>query len=304
LLWASSGGATGLAASGADVPLWSAIATALVWLVFGIWYLRARSIRPLDMNAFSLGATVGSAPQGLRGSSPASLRTDFTPAEALSIWFLGGPQKPLLRQVPGVLIFVAILLLIVFYVLAPLINQTPMRLFGAVIVAVISPTSFLLVNRLVRQSRYLWLRIPGPRSTVFHVTERLAARQCVLPALSVLSLAAGVPFVVPNMSFAQSFSIFGIAISGGTYAFYTGLAAVRGSHMTWSTAMIVLLASQGVAIWAILTEPFRAGWFAGVIAFHLLAAVLLRLLAARNWRNIDWLRIKPVRIASQSLRSP
>lgn len=301
--WAAGGGTARLEARGIDLTPWFAIASGLAWLVFSVWYLRARRIRTINMDSFSIDRMFDSPAESAALRAPVRLRTDITRDDAARIWTEGTPQKPIARQVSGVLLAAIVVLLIVRYISAGARQPHELPLFGAVAGAMFSPLLFLIVNRLARRSRYLWLRVPASRVELLRVVERIAAKQCVLLGLLVVSVAVGAPFVIPDMSFAQGLAVLVITLSGGAYAFCAGLALVTEKQLPGIAALLVLIGSQCIAGAVILIEPFGAGWFVGVIAFHVLAALLLRMLAIRNWRRIDWLKFKPIRIASQASRS-
>jgi hypothetical protein len=143
---------------------------------------------------------------------------------------------------------------------------------------------------LVRQSRFLWLRVPGARAEVLKLVERMVAR---LYARVAVAIVAFVLFALWVLGTPLGEAAWGVALMG-TAALYSaclGLAAVRN---VWLMVVgVSLMFIVQVTVLAALAEPPSAP--------QLAATVFFRALAARRWRDIDWLKFKPARFGRSEL---
>ncbi|HSC14027.1 MAG TPA: hypothetical protein VLI71_02875, partial [Gammaproteobacteria bacterium] len=91
---------------------------------------------------------------------------------------------------------------------------------------------------------------------------------------------------------------FALAAGASIYAAYVALAAVRGiSTYLWGFGSMALLLIGLLVLSALFPDVFSAHSLtapAVVAAVELAGAALLRALAVRRWRTVDWLRFKPL----------
>jgi hypothetical protein len=272
---------------------WRAAGIAALWLAFGVWYLRASRIAALGLGTLPFDQIAARPP--VRGI--VSKQTDFSLCVAPRIWFTASPPRALWLELPGQLLIAAALLALLRYLPGQAAGRVPPVLAAAFLV--FPPMVFFVANAMARRARHLWLKVAWSRQGLFRAVERISIRQAVPMLVLMLFLAVGFPLVDAGMSYARASGLFAVAVTGSVLAFYAGFAAVRGALAAWAVAVIVvLLASQCIAAWAVLIEPFRSEVYAGVLLFHVAVAALLRGRAAESWRRIDWLAFKPVRTAA------
>ena len=143
---------------------------------------------------------------------------------------------------------------------------------------------------IVRQSRLLWLNIPGARDAVRTEVEKVLWRHLSFGAafLVVVAAIAASPFVGAGASRA----LLGLAMTAGAaiYGTYVAMAAVPNpaTHL-WGFGSIALLQLMLL----VRPQPSLAA-MAVVAAVELSGAALLRALAVRRWRTVDWLRLRPL----------
>jgi hypothetical protein len=64
----------------------------------------------------------------------------------------------------------------------------------------------------------------------------------------------------------------------------------------------LVFASAGVGLWAVFSSPARDDVWVATTLSQVAVALAFRAVAILQWRKIDWLVFKPVRVSSQSLR--
>jgi hypothetical protein len=166
---------------------------------------------------------------------------------------------------------------------------------------------------IVGQSRRAWLRVPGARVRVFRVVERHMARLYlrVVTCVTALVLASLWVFDTPPAEAA-----WGIALmaSAALYSVCLALASVR---TVWPIAigLLVMFVAQVVVLGvereqaatshvaALLGLESLVAQQPGVLlAIQLAAAGACRAAAELRWRNIDWLRLRPMRLGRSAFR--
>lgn len=258
-------------------PAWLWFATALgAWVIFAAWYLRVRQVRGI--------APMPDSRSGVDATRPV-LRT-------VAIRVLLAPHTPRaadqigLRNAPWLLATLVIMFLIAFSLtsfVAPLMSM------------VLSTQPSVTI---VRQSRLLWLRIPGARDAVRGQVERALWRS-LATVCGWLVVAAAIA-ASPLMGHGAAEIALGFALAAGAsiYAAYVALAAVRGiSTYLWGFGSMALLLIGLLVLSALFPDVFSAHSLtapAVVAAVELAGAALLRALAVRRWRTVDWLRFKPL----------
>ncbi len=280
-LWLRLEGPLRLRDAGVSFAALIGAAGAGAWPIFAVWYLRVRHIRPPML-----------APRAGRFSrqlGPTEVPSHATAVRTLMNGAIGrSPTQVLLRVVgAGIAIGAAIGL---FTYLARSSNPPPplTAFFWPFVMMIAMAES---VYRLGRQSRLLWLHLPGSRADVLRVVEAAFARRYLWMTAFNLSLIA-VVIGIQGSPLRELGWALGLALSAALYGSYVGLTAVRGLGVLilgCAPMAIVQLAVLGIS-----GAPSELE-LAALVAAQLLGAGALRLLAARRWRGIDWLRFRPLR---------
>jgi len=253
----------------AALPAWLWSVTALgAWAVFAAWYLRVRQVRGVILT-----------PQGR-----SAVDTTRPVLQTFAIRVLLAPNTPRAADHFG-------------------LSSAPLLLLGVVVIA-FTLTSFvgplMLMGvfaqqsvAIVRQSRLLWLQVPGARDAVRGHIERALWRNLAV-GCGILLVAAAIA-ASPLVGHGPVEIALGLALSAGAavYACYVALAAVRGmATYVWGLVSMALLQ---IALVLSLVFPAHALIAAAVVtAVELAGAALLRALAVRRWRTVDWLRFRPL----------
>jgi hypothetical protein len=151
---------------------------------------------------------------------------------------------------------------------------------------------------IVPQSRLLWLRIPGARDAVLRQIEQALWRHLAMGG-GYLVVAAAIA-ASPLVGHGAAEIALGVALSAGAmiYAAYVALAAVRGmATYIWGFGSLALVHIGLLVFSAVFSEAFWAlspKTVAVISAVELAGAALLRALAVRRWRTVDWLRFRPL----------
>jgi hypothetical protein len=170
---------------------------------------------------------------------------------------------------------------------------TGLRFFS--LTTVFWPLAFMLFFgersvAIVRQSRLLWLNVPGSRDSVRSEVEKVLWRNLSFGA-AFLIVAAAVA-ASPLVGAGTARALLGLAVTAGAaiYGSYVAMAAVPSvATYFWGfgpmvVLQLVLLARQEPSLTAVTV-------LAGV---ELAGAALLRALMIRRWRTVDWLRLRPL----------
>jgi hypothetical protein len=306
--WMEVGGPSRLAAAGFSLPWIVGAASAGAWLVFAIWYLRVQRIRPVLLIAPERGWSEMYWRQAVRPAKhwPAEL----TRERAIGT-LLGGrlqrtfPQQLLVAAGVGVLLCLVAPLLIRYLPGSQQSMTAPFTSFLGPFYA----TLFMAfgASLIVRQSRHVWLRVPGSRIQVFRLIERAMARLYarVVTCITALLLASLWVFDTPLSEAAWGFVLMS---SAALYSACVGLAAVR---TVWLVAggMLAAFAVQLVGLMVVGQEPGppvdppSVTQLVAVVGIQLAGAGLFRALAELRWRSIDWLKFRPLRIGRNAIHS-
>lgn len=277
----------------AAVPAWALPAAALgAWAIFAAWYLRVRQVRPIMLmpqpGAVAVDATRpvprAVAIRTLLASNP--LRTAAQTAgfriTGFRLGALGPPLNLLVGAIGVAMLFPQLYSFIVFW-----------------------PLVFMLFlgersGAIVRQSRLLWLQIPGSRDAVRNEIEKALWRNLGLGATFLVVLAAISASPLVGTSPARALLVLAMTASAAIYATYVAMAAVP-SAATYLWGFVPMALLQVVLLAR--PEPSLAA-IAVVTAAELAGAAFLRPLAIRRWRTIDWLRLRPLTTLVGVPRSP
>ena len=279
-LWLRLEGPLRLRDAGVSFAALIGAASAGAWLIFVVWYLRVRRIRPPML-----------APSG-------RLSRELGPTEVLSRAAAGralmngvieeSPRRVWLRVIgAGVVVGGGIGLFT--YLSKSSSRPPPLTAFFWPFVMMILMAE--LAYRLARQSRLLWLHLPGPRAEVLRAVEAATARRYLWMTAFNLSLFAMV-LALQGPALRDTGWALALALSAALYGSYVGLAAVGGfGRLIFGCAPMAIIQLSVLGI----SGAASALGLAATVAVQLLGAGALRLLAARRWRGIDWLRFRPLR---------
>jgi hypothetical protein len=272
-------GAVVLARTGQGAPatgsLVLTIVASLAWVAFAVWYLRVRRVRPLMRMPAARKVDTWTGQLTRDAAMRATIAWDGQPSFVRTLLKAVGRGAG-----TGIVLLIAVLLL-------PKVDRLPL------LTSFIWPfVSMSLVGGhvgfVVRQSRLLWLRVGGSREEVWRNIERASWRTGLVAFAVAMSTMLIV--TVPLGTSAREL-ILGVAlcISAAMYAGYVTLATVPGVRIQvvgyglMTIVQLALLARADPAVTSI----------AIVLAAQLLGAVLLRALAVKRWRRIDWRLVQP-----------
>lgn len=261
----------------AVLPASAWLAAALgAWVIFAAWYLRVRRVRGV--------LPMPESRSGVDATRPVS--------RTVAIRALLAPKMPRaadqisLGNAPFLLLTLVMTFLLAFS-LTSFVAPLMLMVLSA------QPSAII-----VRQSRLLWLRIPGARDAVRGQVERTLWRNLTI-GCGWLVVAAAIA-ASPLMGYGAAEVALGSALAAGAaiYATYVALAAVPGiSTYLWGFGSMALLQIGLLVFSGVFSDVFSAHALtaaAVVVAVELAAAALLRALAVRRWRTVDWLRFKPL----------
>jgi hypothetical protein len=252
----------------AALPTWSWSALALgAWAVFAAWYLRVRQVRGIVLTQ--------------EGGSQVDATRPVPRTVALRVLLLA-PSAP--HKEP-LLVLILLVVVLMAHALPTFVAPLMMTMFAHAYVAS------------VRQSRLLWLRIPGARDAVRRAIEQALWRHLAMGGVF-LVVAAAIA-ASPLVGHGAAEIALGVASSAGAaiYAAYVALASVRGlATYFWGFGSMALLQIGLMVFSGVFREvfsPHALTAFMVLTAVELAGAALLRALAVRRWRTVDWLRFKP-----------
>ena len=264
---------------------------AAIWVAFSVWYLRVRRIEPMQPLAMIL--------DKLRFRPPARVLVfDRRSAVAAS---LAAAYPSAARQT---LVGLAVLLVGTNIAIAVaraslLVLTTPILVPALVIPGVLLAA---IATTVARRARSLWLKSGLSRRDLLAVTEKQVWRTAALRSIAVsvvLATGFGLAYDVPTPMLGRALVS---AVATAALALYLGLAYVRDSRLMETCTAALVIGSAGVALFAAFSTPPRdVLWLATIIAQGV-AALACRAVAISQWRRIDWLVFKPIRMLSQSLR--
>ena len=262
-----------------------------IWAAFSVWYLRVRRIEPFQPVAMILGR-IGISP------SPGSVVFDRGRAMAATL-AAAYPQGAKHTSV-----WIA-LLVIGTKLAAGLARGAHVPYTTVIFVPVLIIPGVLLVaiaSTLARRTKSLWLKSGLSRRDLLAATEKQIWRTVGFRSLALsVVLSTGIAFTydvpVPVLERALA-----TAAATATLAVYLGVALVRDSRLIEASVAALVFASAGVGLWAVFSSPARDDVWVATTLSQVAVALAFRAVAILQWRKIDWLVFKPVRVSSQSLR--
>ena len=259
-------------------PGWTALAA--IWLVFSVWYLRARRIaspgwlKPGGHLLFVPEAVA--VPRGLsRGRGVDGLLLGGATVPRLALQWLGVVFLLLLVQA-----------LIAHYADSEPLNVVAMMFWTLSLGAIVSGALGLAI---AQRSRALWLLAGLDRPALYRRCEGLLLRACVG-----LGLAFGLLFALlwstlaPHPPWRWQYLLASLLVPGLATA-WLGLTQVK--RIVWCDAPAAVV--LGAAWYVGTTQPLfgvsgREPW--GLIVAEALGALVLREVARRRWATVDWPR--------------
>lgn len=262
---------------------WILPAGVLLWLAFAVWLMRTPQVaRPAIMPS---GATSDTHPFAwLMDVLPASPRNSAS--HATSLHLLGGGNAMFI--VNG--LWIALLFLVAQFGMS---NTGRPRNNGIGLVLMLPFLAFMFATvgfMIVRRARLLWLRMGADRHALFRTAETRGLT------------AMGISWIIPAAAIVVSVAARGDYAATGLLLFYVlpalGLATAffyGGMAMSHGLSVRDLLLGTGLAglfvIYLFLLEPGHladAQRALVTLGVTLAAALLLRALALRAWRRVDW----------------
>jgi hypothetical protein len=260
------------------IPPWAWPAAAVaIWLVFAVWYVRAGRIRPIML-----------VPQAhARAWARAELDEAVTRDVALRMLVTARPP----RRKTGALAL-AIAIVVGTAIVVP--SLTPAARFFS-FTSFVWPFSTMMMlwgnaTAIVHRSRLLWLRMPGSRDVVRREIERALLRN--FRAAVLLLLAAAAVYASPLVAAPprEVLAGFALAACAGLFITYVAFAAVPGGKLQLVSCGLMI----GIQM-ALLARPSPSLTSVAIVAgAELVAAIMFRAVAIRNWRHVDWSRLRPL----------
>jgi hypothetical protein len=292
LVWTSQGAPTPWTNVGVNLSFAAATLCAIAWTVFGAWYLRVRQIAPIGwLRPLSGPDMLYSDPNG-----------EVPRLSAVSIYLAGRKAwRPSYRliTIAGVAI-AAVGILWAFERVRAL--EVSVSTFMSAPLTIMFFT-YGRANQIAKRSRSLWLRSAELRGGVFRVCEMEALRDFLWNAALAALLIGGFALLLPTTQWSVLSWTLMLCLVTGLFVMYLGLMYVRGLRALDITAATLLVLSAFVAVGAIATTPIRPYIVVGVLGFQIVGALTARTVALQRWQRIDWLRLRPARMASQALRT-
>ncbi len=275
-LWLRLEGPLRLRDAGVSFAAVIGVAGACAWLVFAVWFLRVRRIRP-PMLTPTLWYS--------RQLGPAEVLPHATARRTVMNGVIEASTAKMLLLVIGLGLVIGGAFALAAYLVKSQNGSQSLTIFvwPFVMMIVMAETTY----RVVRQSRLLWLHVPGSRAEVLRVVETALVRRYLWIVAFNLAVAATV--LVLQAPALREIG-WALALSAALYGSYVGLATIRGFRLLilgcgpMAIVQIALLGTSG----ATTTE------LTAMLAAQLLGTLLFRLFAARRWHRIDWLRFRPL----------
>ncbi|HMN45196.1 MAG TPA: hypothetical protein PKE27_11505 [Povalibacter sp.] len=274
------------------IPPWTWFGASLAaWTAFVLWYTRTRHIGQRRRYW-----------QTANRSSPIDLDENVTRERALGLLLSSALLSTRWRKFWNIVVIVIVVVALLSQLTDPL--AISIRGFWGTVTLYLPPvTSAFWVYcvtagmqsatmTIVRNSRFLWLRIPGSREDVQRAIERAALRNFCTAALMLAGVAALYASPLAGASPRQVVTHFMIAACAGLCGAYAALSTftVRQVDLIHFVSVLSLVMAQ-VVMFSLAQGSWRA--LAIVVVIQLGCVLLLRRLAIHRWRQIDWLYMRP-----------
>lgn len=255
------------------------------WTVFSIWYLRAPRIAPVDLTG-----------QNLRGARPARLPARLDTATAAEVLLTGRAPLDLRRALPGFVLIGIGLCVLLRIVLGQPIEEAPAVVPIEGLIAIGVASSAVGFSQFASRARYLWLLGVGARANVFRRLEIVLLKYLVFLVLAAAAFVVAYHYIVSPLGPARALAAFLLAVGIGPLTAYAGLARARNVGAIEIAGWIFAMLTAVVPYFAVTYELWPWSVVAWVALAQIVAAMLLRVAARRNWRRVDWLELRAVRL--------
>jgi hypothetical protein len=264
------------------------------WLAFAILYLRARRIHMPLLDGFLI-------PNRTASKAPGVATPHFSRRHAARTLLLGMP--PWNRRIAWRRWSWGILIVLFVGVAAQLhgaVGNSIGNSFGWVpILVVAGPVAWSFAFIMTQRARLLWLASGLARSELFKVVESYSW-QLMLTVVSIALLLTIPRFVlgIRDLSAAVQLGMFmTIPFASGAAFLYAGMSFVTGRKLAGTFILAVCAASWLINIGFPLSGSVSPAPV--LLALQIILVPVLRALALRQWRDIDWLLNRPKRLPVQ-----
>jgi len=258
----------------------------LAWLVFGLFYLRARQIVVPRTEPGSIpGARAGAMPARVATSAD----TRFTFAQAIPILLSGMPRERRAVILRGLAAGLAVAVIaVVFNALQGHWNPGSLLIVALCLFA--GPAAGSWAGVMTQGAKALWFHAGLSRAEVFAQLE-IRSWRVLLGAFALCVTLSACWFAVGGgraPSVAWSPGVLVTPLASGALFLYAQLQYVRGRRL-----MDLLLLAMAMVLWAVefvtVMGQGAPARIAALIGAQVLLVALLRELARRRWNRIDWL---------------
>jgi len=271
--------------------------SAVAWLAFARWYVKAPIIEPLRF-----GAGLIAVERETSNRNPA-VRYSMTRARGLR-WLLWGHDpadfriSTLSRVLPGVFY-----LGLAFIALAAGGGLDRSRLW---FLAPFAPVILALVGwgtamRISYRGRYLWLQSGNTRAELFAICERKIWREWVILAAVFMLVILAVWSELPDAQ-VNAWYLIATTLVPACGMIYLGM---NPAGWPWPNALLTAAIALGWVIASLQPlftgAPTTAAWW--VVLAELSGAVLLRGYSRRQWQRLDWVIHRPRRMGQVPRRT-
>jgi hypothetical protein len=260
----------------------------LVWLLFAVWYVSAwRPAVPLSVWS--------------RGGPSAAARVPVSRHTAIEAFLLGQPSLlRVCRQqlILWVLCHLSTIAMMAVISLLIVRHHVPVNYRAAITILLYGPVVGVntVAGCVARGSRRLWLRSGESRATLYNIAARLAWHALALLGIPLFGLALVEMRFLPPAEIDLWFPL-AICVTLTPCALYLGLLNFQRRLNLSFLALYVVAGSAYVASLYVQSAQGRELLWIAPVVFLAIGAVL-RALARRRWRGIDWLRFRAERETS------
>jgi hypothetical protein len=268
--------------------------TTLALVVFAIWFLRVRRIRPPAIAGRSAGRRGGFMPL----QSPSASRR-----VAIRVMLLGDSSA--LRASRATLTLFAVQNAMMLCVFGPALEHdqgsvSHLALAPILTLLFLPILGYQLAGTIAQGSRRLWIGSGESRPRLFRTAERLAWRSLVLVATPILLVCLAEWFIIPHaglvttLPFGTSFAwpLFWVASALSGCGIYSGLLNFDGRNRAngWFFMAYFVLTALVYAYQFVHHGAPGANFMNWGVLFGLLAWLTVsRWIAVRRWHQVDWL---------------
>jgi len=266
-----------------------ALAGTLAWLLFAVWYVLAW--RPAAPGA-------GWRRSGIRAAARVQAQVPASRNSAIQVSLLGQPSLlRVCRQQLAVWLGYHLFIVGMFSAMKLLVarHTFPADYSMGIIVLLYAPVIGVnvIASALALGSRRLWLCSGESRTMLYTAAERLAWRSLALMGMPAIGLALIEIRILPHAGIDMLFTL-AVCVTVAPGALYLGLLNFQ-RRLNLSLLALTFVASSALLGGLFAESPQgRALLWIAPLALVALATVL-RTVARRRWRGIDWLRFRAAR---------